>query len=54
MWYIDPRAQSARVYHSAEDRVEVPAEGVLDGDQVLPGFRLPLAELFTRAEGGPR
>jgi Uma2 family endonuclease len=46
-WVIDPRAKSAKVYTSAKRCKELDASGVLDGGKVLPGFKLPLAELFA-------
>ncbi len=51
VWYLNPRTRSARAY-TAEDRfVEVPECGSLSGGDVLPGFDLPLAELFAKAGG---
>lgn len=51
-WVIDPRAKTAKVYTSAKRFKELDATGTLDGGKVLPGFKLPLAELF--AVGKPR
>jgi Uma2 family endonuclease len=52
VWYIDPRTRSARIY-TARDQVEnIDEKGVLDGRDVLPGFRLRLGELFERVPGG--
>lgn len=54
VWYIDPATRSARAYTGVYQGVEVPPEGALSGGEVLPGFELPLAELFARAEkSGP-
>jgi Uma2 family endonuclease len=47
-WVIDPRKQTARVYTSPENFKRVSSSGTLDGAPVLPGFRLPLTELFAR------
>ncbi len=47
VWVIDPRAEAARVYTSATRSREVAAGGALDGGRVLPGFKLPLADLFA-------
>ena len=52
VWYIDPRTQTAKVYTAENAETIVPAEGTLDGGDVLPGFKLSLAELFAKA--GPR
>jgi Uma2 family endonuclease len=46
-WIIDPRARSARVYTSLKRVKELDPTGVLDGGKVLPGFKLPLADLFA-------
>ena len=46
-WVIDPAAKAAKVYTSAKRFKELDAAGVLDGGKVLPGFRLPLADLFA-------
>ncbi|MBY0515132.1 MAG: Uma2 family endonuclease [Gemmataceae bacterium] len=46
-WVIDPRAQAAKVYTSPKKFKELDATGTLDGGKVLPGFKLPLAELFA-------
>jgi Uma2 family endonuclease len=47
VWEIDPRTRTVAVYHRAEttDAVLTIAD-TLDGEQVLPGFTLPLADLF--------
>ncbi|MBN9117983.1 MAG: Uma2 family endonuclease [Planctomycetes bacterium] len=46
-WVIDPRAKSAKVYTSAKKFKECDETGTLDGGKVLPGFKLPLADLFA-------
>ena len=50
VWLIDPPTRTAEVYHAAEKPTHVPSDGVLVGEEVLPGFELPLEELFARAE----
>jgi len=54
VWYLDPKARTVAVY-TAPDCCTVVGEGdVLEGGDVLPGFQLPLRELFARAEAqGP-
>jgi Uma2 family endonuclease len=49
VWFIDPAKRTAEVYTSPRRKTVVPANGVLNGNRVLPGFRLALQELFTRA-----
>lgn len=46
-WVIDPPTKSAKVYTSAKKFKELDISGVLDGGKVLPGFKLPLADLFA-------
>lgn len=47
VWLIDPREKSARVYTSPKRVKVIDESGSLDGAKVLPGFKLPLAELFA-------
>jgi Uma2 family endonuclease len=46
-WVIDPETKTAKVYTSAKRFKELTASGTLDGGKVLPGFKLPLADLFA-------
>jgi Uma2 family endonuclease len=46
VWVLDPRAAKALVYRSLTDVREVSHNGVLDGEDVLPGVRCPLRDLF--------
>jgi Uma2 family endonuclease len=49
VWMIDPRKRSAEVYTAADAPDAILDETqALDGGDVLPAFRLPLAELFAR------
>jgi len=49
VWMIDPRQRQASVYTGPDAPAATLDEGqALDGGDVLPGFRLPLAELFAR------
>ena len=50
VWYIDPRTRTAQVYTARDKCANIDETGVLDGGDVLPGFRLRLGELFERAE----
>jgi Uma2 family endonuclease len=52
VWYLDPEPRTVRVYTSpAEMRLLTEGE-TLEGDPVLPGFRLLIREWFERAERG--
>lgn len=43
---VDPVDRSASVYRAAEDIVVIGDDGVLDGADVVPGWRLPLRDVF--------
>lgn len=46
VWVVDPATRSVAVYRSRDD-IRLLTEGdVLEGGDVLPGFRLSIAELF--------
>lgn len=46
VWLIDPETRSARVYTSADQCDSLDQNGVLDGRDVLPGFRFRLRDLI--------
>ena len=46
-WIIDPTQRCAEVCYSATNRKLVGPGGLLEGEHVLPGFRYPIAELFS-------
>ncbi len=49
VWELDPRKQTARVYTDVDQFQEIGPDGSLEGGEVLPGFVLPLQQLFARA-----
>jgi Uma2 family endonuclease len=49
VWQINPDDQTAEVYTTPDVYTPIPADGTLDGGEVLPGFTLSLAKLFQRA-----
>lgn len=57
IWMIDPRDRTATVFIGPEQSTVVDETQTLDGGDVLPGFLLPLRDLFAeldlRAEGEP-
>jgi len=50
VWEIDPRARTVRVYTSEAAFTDLTAADTLDGGAVLPGFTLPLAQLFAELD----
>jgi Uma2 family endonuclease len=47
-WIIDPPTRTVAVYHRPGEPTRVLAESeTMDGEHVLPGFALPIAELFV-------
>jgi Uma2 family endonuclease len=46
VWVIDPHSRSAVSYRPDGSARLLRTEDVLDAEEVVPGFRLPLAELF--------
>lgn len=56
-WLIHPDQDWVEVFRPGQTPVRLSAEGALEGEPVLPGFRLPVAELFgwLRPQGsGPQ
>jgi Uma2 family endonuclease len=47
VWIVDPRKRTARVYSAVDQSVLLKEDQALDGGAVLPGFVLPLSELFA-------
>jgi len=47
VWVISPRSKTVTVYTQTDVSI-VSSSGVLDGGEVLPGFRLPVAAIFPR------
>jgi Uma2 family endonuclease len=50
VWEIDPRARTVRVYTSETAFTDLTAVDTLDGGTVLPGFTLPIAQLFAELD----
>jgi Uma2 family endonuclease len=47
VWVVDPGQRRVIVRYPDRPPRIVPTAGTLDGEEVVPGFALPLAELFT-------
>jgi hypothetical protein len=46
VWVLDPEARSAAVYRSLTEVRTLSAKDQLTGEDVLPGFRCRLRDLF--------
>lgn len=46
-WVIDPRKERAKIYSSRSRMQEIGSDAELPGSKVLPGFRLPLRDVFA-------
>ena len=44
VWVVDPVKRQAAVYRTTTETRYIDADGILDGADVLPGFRCPLSE----------
>jgi Uma2 family endonuclease len=47
VWVINPRRREVTVYSPSAGPFILTEAGTLDGQDVVPGFRLPVAELFV-------
>lgn len=47
VWVVDPKPQTVTAYHPGGSAHVYAAQDTLDGGDVLPGFAMPLASLFT-------
>jgi Uma2 family endonuclease len=50
VWIVDPRRRKAHVFRKDQPPQALSAGDSLDGADVLPGFALPLTELFAELE----
>jgi Uma2 family endonuclease len=48
VWVADPDAHTVSVYRTRDDKVFWQVADELSGEDVLPGFKLPVAEIFAR------
>jgi Uma2 family endonuclease len=54
VWVVDARAGTVVVYTSSVEATTLIRTDTLDGGDILPGFSLPLAELFDNPQLNPR
>jgi len=50
VWEVDPRARTVAVHEAPDQPTILEVGQTLDGGQVLPGFALPLADLFAELD----
>lgn len=50
VWEVDPRKRTVVVYTSLTDPITLGIDDTLDGGTVLPGFELPLKDLFAELD----
>jgi Uma2 family endonuclease len=50
VWEIDPVARTVEVFTAVDESTTLEADGTLDGGAVLPGFQLPLRDLFAKLD----
>ena len=46
VWQVDPAGRTVTVHRPGHGPTEIPESGELDGGEVVPGFRLKVAEIF--------
>jgi Uma2 family endonuclease len=46
VWIVDPRKRQIHVYSSPTEVIRLQVGDTLDGGDILPGFTLPVADLF--------
>ena len=47
VWVVDPEKRTVSVYQRPDRAITLTAGDELDGADVLPGFRLPVSEIFS-------
>jgi Uma2 family endonuclease len=47
VWFVDPETRTVRVFTSPDDVTTLTAKVTLTGGEVLPGFAVPVADLFA-------
>jgi Uma2 family endonuclease len=52
LWIVSPKLRTVTVYRSHNDVTTLTEKDALNGEQVVPGFRYPVARLFTGKKRG--
>jgi Uma2 family endonuclease len=50
IWLVDPKKKRVRVYTAVDQFVQLNEDQTIDGGNALPGFSVPIAELFVLPE----
>jgi Uma2 family endonuclease len=50
VWQVDPNARTIEVFTAPDQSTVLHEAQTLTGDTVLPGFTLPLQELFSKLD----
>jgi len=50
VWYVDPKTRTVQVFTAVDRSVTLDEDQTLDGGTVLPGFQLPLNQLFAELD----
>jgi Uma2 family endonuclease len=50
LWIVDPRERNVTIYRNVNDPITVREGTILDGEHVLPGWKVDTGELFGKLE----
>ncbi|MEM7126192.1 MAG: Uma2 family endonuclease [Chloroflexota bacterium] len=50
VWVVDPRLEQIHIYRSLDDVTRLTIDDELTGGNILPGFRIPVREIFDTEE----
>jgi Uma2 family endonuclease len=53
LWMVDHRTRTVTVFRSAQNATVYQDDAVIDGGNVLPGWQVHIAELFSRLDRAP-
>lgn len=54
VWIVNPKRRTITIHRSRADSATLTENDTLDGEQVVPGFRYPVARLFVSKRGETR
>jgi len=47
VWVVDPKTRTVAVHHNRREITVLSDSDTLDGGEIIPGFRVPVADLFA-------